>query len=78
MTMRPSWVMKWVVYSNLLSCTLLNYTVLYCTTPYQTVLSMYLDNRRKVQGNTSMRLRELPRLNVGIFLCSPTQVKVQT
>ena len=28
---------------------------------YCTVLSLYLDERRGVQGNTSMRLREFPR-----------------
>ena len=40
--------------------------------------ALYLDERRGVQGNTSMRSRELPRPNAGIFLYSPTQVKVQT
>ena len=46
---------------------------LYCNT----VLSLYLDERRGVQGNTSMRSREfprahseLPRPNAGIF-CTP-------
>ena len=43
-----------------------------------TVLSLYLDERRGVQEITSMRLRELPRPNAGIFLYSPTRVKVQT
>ena len=32
--------------------------LLYCT---ESVLSLYLDERRGVQGNTSMRSREFPR-----------------
>ena len=47
-------------------------TVLYCTVLYCTVLWLYLDERRGVQENSSMRSRELQRLNVGIFLRSPT------
>ena len=42
-----------------------------------TVLCLYPDERRGVQGNTSMRLRELPRPNAGIFLYSLTGVKVR-
>ena len=50
------------------------------------VLSLYLDERRGVQGNTSMRSREFPRAQpVGTpetecwyFLYSLTPVKVQT
>ena len=38
----------------------------------ETVLGLYLDERRGVQANTSMRLREFPRPNAGIFLYSPT------
>ena len=33
-------------------------------------MSLYLEERRGVQGNTSMRSRELPRPNAGIF-CTP-------
>ena len=32
-----------------------------CTVPYDLVLSLYLDERRGVQGNTRMRSREFPR-----------------
>ena len=42
------------------------------------VLCLYLAKRRGVQENTSMRSRDLLRLNAGIFLYSPTQVNVQT
>ena len=45
------------------------------------VLTLYLDERRGVQENTSMREgspRELLRPNAGIFLCSRTQVRVET
>ena len=49
--------------------------VVYCTRAVlyniRTVLSLNLDERRGVQGNTSMRSRELPRellrRNAGIF-----------
>ena len=57
------------VYSPEQYCTALHCTALHCF-----VLSLYLDERRGVQGNTSMRLRP----NAGIFLYSPTRVKVQT
>ena len=50
------------------------------------VLSLYLDERRGVQGNTSTRSREFPRAHpkgtpetkCWYFLYSPTRVKVQT
>ena len=59
------------------------YLVLYV---YCQVLSLYLDERRGVQGNTSMRSREFPRAQpegtpeteCWYFLYSPTRVKVQT
>ena len=41
-----------------------------CIGIHCTVLSLYLDERRGVQGNTSMRSRELQRPNAGIF-CTP-------
>ena len=44
-----------------LSCTALYNTVLYFTLQHCPVLSLYLDERRGVQGNTSMRSREFPR-----------------
>ena len=43
--------------------------------------SMYLDERRGVQENTSMRLGHpegTSETDAGIFLYSPTLVKVQT
>ena len=54
------------------------WTPLCCPDLYSTVLFLYLNKRRGVQGNTSMRLRELQRPNAGIFLYSLTSVKVQT
>ena len=62
-------------------------TLIYCTALLHcTVLSLYLDERRGVHGNTSMRSREFPRAQpegtpeteCWYFLYSPTQVKVQT
>ena len=61
------WGQSGRVQSSLLYCTVPYFTVLYCT-----VLWLYLDERRGVQENSSMRSRELQRLNVGIFLRSPT------
>ena len=43
-----------------------------------TLLSLYLDKRRGVQGNTSMRWREFARPNAGMFVYSSTCVKVLT
>ena len=34
---------------------------MYCSILQSAVLSLYLDERRGVQGNTNMRLREFPR-----------------
>ena len=64
-----------VLHCTLLHCTVLHYTVLHCTALYctawyctvlhysalyRTVLCLYLDKRRGVQKNTSMRSREFP------------------
>ena len=50
------WPVRLRTTEQLLNTGLLNRTVLYCT-----VLSLYLDERRGVEGNTSIRLREFPR-----------------
>ena len=74
-----------VLYCIVLYCTVLTCTALYSTSPNCTLLncvllSLYLDKRRRVQENTSMRSREFPRAQPDgtpetecwYFLYSPT------
>ena len=71
---------------TVLSSTVLSITVLSSSFLSSSVLCLYFDERREVQENTSIRSREfpragpreLPRPNAGVFLYSPTGVKVQT
>ena len=46
-----------------LYCTVAVRAVLYCTVAVRAVLCLYLDERRAEQENTSMRSREILRLN---------------